>query len=309
MGSNKSRKRKAPATEDLSTDNERVKIINDEPAPSKRNVSTKSAALTKGSSVKFVMILSPAKTLDTSPMVRNEPIPWTLPSCDVSKTKELTEIMKQHSVSSLKKLLSISDNLATTAKQYWDEMTDESSGKPCIFAFQGAAYQGLSIDTIPDTLSTLNYLQGTLRIIDPLYGWLRPMDEIQPYRLEMATRNILPHQKLADYWKPSIQESIHNEKGDSIWILNLASEEYSAAVDYPEKMIKVVFRHEGRIISIHAKRARGLMVRYCAIHQISDTSQLIHFAEEGYRYQPNKSDETTFIFDRSKNWNQASKNK
>ena len=332
------------------------------------------------SATKLIFILSPAKTMNVTPMTRNQPIPWTKPSCDVSKTQELITIMKQYSPSSLQKLLHISETLAMTAKQYWDQMTlgtsrssddnkddDDSSstsnhttGKPCIFTFQGAAYQGLDIDTLlttkskHDDLAPLRYLQERLRIVDPLYGWLRPMDEILPYRLEMATKNIplvdrrgttndddddagdktksKPRKKtkhdnkkndkksikLHEYWKPSIQASIRNEGGTenvaknnkegedegtkSIVIINLASEEYSIAVDYTPR-IDIVFRHEGRVIGIHAKRARGLMVRYCAKNQIQNLSQLEQFAEEGYRYQPQQSNATTMVFDRSKNWN------
>ena len=224
-------------------------------------------------------------------------------------------------------------------------------------------------------MPVLKYLQETLRIVDPLYGWLRPMDEIQPYRLEMATKNILiadsgnnadgtfhcnstpdgnndvdsnDHDdtatntnksksttnkktktkssnnskdkktiKLHEYWKPSIQAAIHNETAgiegrvdgqddtkerNSLVIVNLASEEYSIAVDH-SPMIHVVFRDEGRVIGIHAKRARGLMVRYCAKNHVQSVSQLQQFNEEGYRYQPQQSNSSSMVFNRSKNWN------
>jgi cytoplasmic iron level regulating protein YaaA (DUF328/UPF0246 family) len=271
----------------------------------------------------FLMILSPAKTLNLAPMERDLPIPWTSPTCSDENTKEVMAIMKTHAKNSTKlsKLLGISASLTETAKTYWDEMTEEDNPqdnkstsnpnrKPCGFAFSGAAYQGLQMDTL--SKPALEYLQNSLRIVDPLYGWLRPMDVIQPYRLEMATKTLFsdtdaPKLKLADYWKPAIQTSIENEAVTKITttttptILNLASDEYSAAVDAP--MIKLVFRQDGRVLAVHAKRARGLMCRYLAEQNVSSLEQIQDFSEEGYSYQPNDSDdETTLVFDRPKNW-------
>lgn len=295
------------------------------------------------STPKLIFILSPAKTLDTTDKhsttttktttLGQQPIlPWTRPTtCDVSKTNQLIRVLKPHSASSLSKLLGISANLSAVAHEYWSSMElypedeevneDESSSssffrpnkenkknhpKPCIFAFQGAAYQGLDVESLLPNKKTLEYLQDTLRIVDPLYGWLRPMDVIQPYRLEMATKNVFKPQntKLADYWKPAIVESIRRERSsddEEVIIINVASDEYSAAVQHPQ-MIKVVFRHDGRVIAIHAKRARGLFVRYCAMHQVDSVEQLQSFDEEGYKYHPRFSSETTLVFDRLKNW-------
>lgn len=254
----------------------------------------------------FLMILSPAKTLDLSPMDIDKPIPWTKPECSLEKTKEVIQTMKGHAKSTggLSKLLGISTTLAGTAKTYWDEMEEESDDattvpKPCGFAFSGAAYKGLEINTM--SKKSLVYLQNSLRIIDPLYGWLRPMDTIQPYRLEMATKNVFDDKsiKLNEYWKPAILESYANNDEGKI-ILNLASDEYAAAVDVP--MVKIVFKHGSRVIAVHAKRARGLMVRYLAENNVSSLQEIHNFAEEGYMFQPQYSDDKTIVFDRPKEW-------
>jgi cytoplasmic iron level regulating protein YaaA (DUF328/UPF0246 family) len=327
--------------------------------PSSQPIATKTQKPITDVQLRF--ILSPAKTLDTSETKNtaiHRPIRWTRPNCNISKTNQLIRIMKQHSSSSLSKVLGISANLASTAHGYWTQMeeydekhneTDKQcniSNKPCIFAFQGAAYQGLAIDTLlssaqqqkeeaSSSAAAMEYLQETLRIVDPLYGWLRPMDVIQPYRLEMATKHVFSGKdkspKLANYWKPAIAESIRQEllvaqnnnggTTSEMVIVNVASDEYSAAVDRTTiltanndnnycRMIKVIFRHDGRVIAIHAKRARGLFVRYCALHQVTSIEQLKEFASEGYRYQTaseeaSASDDTTtnLVFDRSKTWN------
>ena len=162
------------------------------------------------------------------------------------------------------------------------------------------------------------YLQRHLRIIDPLYGCLKPLDLIQPYRLEMAAKNVLPGFKdLSVYWKESVTDYIaksdiytdnNNNSKTPCFLINLASEEYFAAVE-PKilstqniQVVKIIFQQEGRVISTHAKRARGLMVRYLANEGVTCLEQVKKFQMEGYELV---SDENlTLVFNRSKN-NQA----
>jgi uncharacterized protein len=151
-------------------------------------------------------------------------------------------------------------------------------------------------------------MQRNLRIIDPLYGTLRPLDLVQPYRLEMASKRIFPDDekiKLAEYWKTSVSEYLAADLilRDSKIILNLASDEYSAAVDasiLPEgtQYVKVIFWDGGRTIAVHAKRARGLMVRYLATHRVATLTDVQKFDAEGYSFVESKSNETTLVFDR-----------
>jgi cytoplasmic iron level regulating protein YaaA (DUF328/UPF0246 family) len=194
---------------------------------------------------------------------------------------------------------------------------DSADIKPCIYAFSGAAYQGLQASSISE--SAMSYLQENLRIIDPLYGVLRPLDTIQPYRLEMATRNVFPGKnlKLATWWQPRVterlsQDLLSDDRNEMI-LLNLASDEYSAAVNVkhlPEssRFVKVIFWQEGRVIAaVHAKRARGLMVRYLAQHGVKTLQDIQSFDVEGYEFVEKASDETTLVFDRKKGANKEDK--
>eukprot|EP00536_Pseudo-nitzschia_multiseries_P017359 jgi/Psemu1/314422/fgenesh1_kg.1515_\ len=232
-----------------------------------------------------------------------------------SHRKEVVAAMKEHatSASKLGALLKTSQKITASAQTYWQDMSEDASAagsgthKPSIFMFNGAAYSGLDIATMATT-NNLDYLQGHLRIVDPLYGWLRPMDRIEAYRLEMASKGVFanhnkddPKVKMEEFWKPPIRACIEGEEqpaagaaaGSSptpIVIVNLASDEYSAAVDVPTKrMIKVVFKHGGRTIAVHAKRARGLMVRYMATRSVESLDQLLDFDLEGYSFRPEES--------------------
>ena len=269
-----------------------------------------------------MMILSPAKTLDLSPYKppsgKSFPAP-TDPSCDSAKTTAVAVAMKARKEKDLEKLLKISSNLAKTSRKYWVDFKPDPSDrvdggkKPALFAFSGAAYQGLEAPTLSER--AVGYLQSNLRIVDPLYGSLRPMDLIQPYRLEMATKGALAKGEMGDAkdlargWRASVTESIGADLGGrevgSRLVANLASDEYSAAIDplsLPKgtAYVKVVFQQEGRVISVHAKRARGLMVRYIAENQVEDIEGMRRFDSEGYRFVKGRSEENHLVFDRPK---------
>jgi cytoplasmic iron level regulating protein YaaA (DUF328/UPF0246 family) len=256
----------------------------------------------------IMMILSPAKTLDLSPYVGNVQ-KLTHADCDLDRTAEVAKSLKKRK--DLKQLLGVSENIANTALKYWEAFTIEDSkrnseSKPCIYAFSGAAYQALRIQDCSQ--EAVDYLQRNLRIIDPVYGILRPLDQIQPYRLEMATKNVLPNvAKLADFWKESVTRRLSGEIGlrATPILLNLASDEYSAAVapdELPENIhyVKVIFREDGRVISVHAKRARGLMVQFLAENNIQTMEGVKSFDQEGYGFVVAYSDDTTLVFERSK---------
>jgi hypothetical protein len=278
------------------------------------------------------------------------------------------DAMKNHAtnssnpISQLKKILGVSDSLAKTAQNYWKAMQNGDGNdanasaypyKPCGFAFAGVAYAGLDISRLSN--HSIEYLQDHLRIVDPLYGWLKPMDVIEAYRLEMASRGVFDtgnnnnakkkksnasssSSSLAQFWKPAIRESLHKEEselqqgGDGgeegqqsrrIVIVNLASDEYSAAVDWPlDKMVKVIFRHAGRVVAVHAKHARGLMARYMAEHFVATLDSLVKFDLEGYTFRPEQSSSLDIsrcgqdddggdkemiklVFDRPADWNKA----
>jgi cytoplasmic iron level regulating protein YaaA (DUF328/UPF0246 family) len=279
-------------------------------------------------SYKMLMILSPAKTLNLEQDANHLPIEWTEPLAGLqTQRKRVVAAVKKHaaSASKLGSLLKTSTSLTATAQGYWKNMSSDgassasasASKKPSIMTFDGAAYSGLNVrDSIATNLSRLQYLQDHLRIVDPLYGWLRPMDAIEAYRLEMASKGLFAIEKnehdtklkLEDYWKPGIASCLKAEETEAaatptmadanaeasssyssttIVVVNLASDEYSSAVD--RAMVKIVFKHGQRTIAVHAKRARGLMVRYAALNAIETVDELKGFDMEGYSYQPDQS--------------------
>ena len=196
-----------------------------------------------------------------------------------------------------------------------------SENQPCMHLMElhSRAFKGIQPLSCND--ETLLYLQSNLRVIDPLYGVLRPMDLIQPYRLEMNTKAILKdletdEKKLADWWSNSVTNNLCNdlksrEKEEHRVVVNLASDEYSGAVNVDTleeggyKFIKVVFQQDGRVIAIHAKKARGLMVRYIAENQLDSVEGIKDFDVDGYSYIDSKSDTNKLVFDRSKDYNTA----
>eukprot|EP00550_Attheya_septentrionalis_P009849 CAMPEP_0198285538 /NCGR_PEP_ID=MMETSP1449-20131203/4797_1 /TAXON_ID=420275 /ORGANISM="Attheya septentrionalis, Strain CCMP2084" /LENGTH=343 /DNA_ID=CAMNT_0043982981 /DNA_START=208 /DNA_END=1239 /DNA_ORIENTATION=- len=301
--------------------------------PSAKSKHLQSSHKTKGedslteSKFMFRMILSPAKTLDMSPLSAQDAESilgdhaLTQPDCDVERTQQIFSIMKKQSPSSLGKLLGISPALSQTAHEYWSNFDATNripnSAKPALLAFSGAAYLGLQAKTLNPRC--IAYLQKHLRIVDPFYGSLRPLDAMQPYRLEMATKSLVPLLKkktppshefksLAQYWSPSMTKSLmeksdNNEMDAKIVLVNLASDEYSAAVDETafDHVVKIVFQQEGRVIAVHAKRARGLFCRFMAENEVASLKELEEFNREGYQYVSTRSTPPSrLVFDRPK---------
>ena len=212
--------------------------------------------------------------------------------------------------------------VCVSPQQYWQQFEEdmdqrpEEDTKPCIYCFSGAAYQGLQ--ALECSKETILYLQQNLRIIDGVYGILRPLDRMQAYRLEMATRKIFSDAnskepaKLNDFWKDAVTQQLSREleerPNDAQILLNLASDEYAAAVDPTalqettpnSQFVKVVFRDQGRVVAVHAKRARGLMARFVAETNATTLEDVKKFDKEGYKLVPKDTDETTIVFDRPK---------
>lgn len=272
---------------------------------SKRSATSVVAGVEDG----IMMILSPAKSLDLSPYEGR--LETTLPDCDPAKTIEIARAMKARNETALGKLLSISSKLASTANGYWESYQEGDGGeerKPCIYAFTGMAYQGLQVQTCSD--DAVLYLQSNLRIIDPLYGALRPLDKIQAYRLEMRTKGVLladQKTKLADFWSDACTTRIMEDlqPRQSKILLNLASDEYSAALDTSAlsedvRYVKIIFHDGGRVVTVHAKRARGMMTRFVADSRCQSLEDVKAFDVDGYSFAAALSDESTLVFQRPK---------
>lgn len=211
--------------------------------------------------------------------------------------------------------------MASTAYTHWKDFDLISSekkqksaswSKPAMFMFAGPAYLGLNPLTLTSQMSY--YLQANMKIIDPLYGCLQPLDKIQPYRLEMATKKISSSDEnfagsMSQFWAQSVTSHLCNDLQkrsiQSQVLLNLASDEYSATVlaqDLPPSVryVKVVFQQDGKVISVHAKKARGLMGRFLAEHEVMDLEAVKEFDLEGYAYVKERSKKDMLVFDRKK---------
>lgn len=250
------------------------------------------------------IVISPAKSLDFEK---------TLPTAQFTKpvflknTKEIISVLKTLTPKDLSELMHISDTLGELNwqrnKDFKTPFTPENS-RPAIYAFNGDVYQGLDAYTIPE--EKLAILQSKLRILSGQYGILKPLDLMQPYRLEMGTNLAIGESKnLYYYWKKTLTESLNKElKKDELFI-NLASTEYFSAIDTKSLKTPVItpeFKDykDGKlkIISFFAKKARGLMVRYIIDHNIETLEGLKGFNYEGYAFDANLSKGNTLVFTR-----------
>lgn len=252
------------------------------------------------------LLISPAKSLnfEKAPLVENH----TKPVFE-NKASQLVRNIKKLRVDELKELMSISDDLARLnyeRYQQWGHHSDETR-RAAIFAFQGDVYQGLKAESLSQ--EELRYAQSHLGILSGLYGLLRPLDLIEPYRLEMGTSiRQGKSANLYEFWKTSIKKQlIENMKAiDSETIINLASQEYFKSVPVKEikkRIISPVFKDqkngEYKIISFYAKKTRGLMTRFLLQNQSNDPTILQAFSEDGYLFNPGLSEENEPVFTRS----------
>lgn len=254
----------------------------------------------------MLIVLSPAKTLDydTPPTTDTHTLPEFVPH-----SAELIETLKPLSPAQIGSLMSISDALAAlNAARYatWSRRFTKRNAKQAVLAFDGDVYGGL--DAVSLSAAQLEYAQSHLRILSGLYGVLRPLDLMQAYRLEMGTRLANPRGKdLYAFWGELVTKSLNKTiaANKSETLVNLASEEYFKVVKpslLNVPVITPVFEDwkggRYKIISFHAKRARGLMARYAAIKGIRKPEHLKSFDSEGYAFDESVSSETKWIFRR-----------
>ena len=257
----------------------------------------------------MLIALSPAKSLDYStPIPHSDSISLSLPDF-MKQSAQLITLLKKQSALGLMELMSISEPLAQLNKaRYaaWKVKPGMESGKAAIFAFNGDVYEGL--DAYSLNLKQLSYHQKHTRILSGLYGVLRPFDLLQAYRLEMGTR--LANAKgsnLYAYWDDIIAKKLTEElqQHSSNTVINLASEEYFKSVKLSAlnaEVITPIFQDwktdRYKIISFYAKRARGLMARYCAQHNITNPEKLKQFNVDGYAFDADSSDQYRWVFRR-----------
>lgn len=261
----------------------------------------------------MIILLSPAKALDyqTPPHLERATQP-----AFIEAAAELIKMLRTLSPAQIASLMRISDPLAQLNFQRyadWSAVTDKQHSKQAVLAFNGDVYEGLNARTL--SAAALDWAQDRLRILSGLYGMLRPLDLIQPYRLEMATRLANARGRdLYAFWGERITEALNaqfaqlagsGEEGDRRILINLASAEYFKSVQQTRldaKVITPVFEdwQSGRykIVSFYAKRARGLMARYAIANRIVEAAQLKDFNSAGYIFAAQASDETRWVFRR-----------
>ena len=242
----------------------------------------------------MLMVISPAKTLDNTPQAAH--IPYTQLDF-LAHSRELITVLRKKNPADLAKLMSISDALAVlNAGRFadWHTPFGPENAKQAVLAFMGDVYEGLDASHLDE--DGLSYLQQHLRILSGLYGSLRPLDLMQPYRLEMGTRLENGRGKdLYAFWGSRISDVLAGDMAGEP-LINLASEEYFGAVKpalLPGEVISPVFQDEKggkyKIISFHAKKARGLMARYIIKQRLTRPEQLLEFDLAGYAYCPELS--------------------
>ncbi|MDB5433698.1 MAG: hypothetical protein JWP35_4814 [Caulobacter sp.] len=252
----------------------------------------------------MLMVISPAKSLDFAAPPVSAPLTTPELKADIA---ELDKATRKLSVRDLRKLMSISERLGTLNRerfQAFDPAADD--GLQAAFAFNGDVYLGLAARTLDKP--ALGWAQDHLRILSGLYGLLRPLDAIQPYRLEMGVRLKTKRGKsLYDFWGARLSEALNTAGQDMAdpTLVNLASQEYFGAVDAKALKLPVVtchFREEKagalQLISFYAKRARGMMARYAIDHRIETAQGLKGFDTAGYGFAKDQSTETDWVFSR-----------
>ena len=254
----------------------------------------------------MLSVLSPAKSLDfESPLPTTE---HTTPRL-LEQSVELIDVMRTISPGDLARLMRISEDLAhlnvTRYREFSPEHTPATS-RPAVLAFSGDVYQGLVASTFGKRDFT--EAQKTVRILSGLYGLLRPLDLIQPYRLEMGTRLVTGRGRSLYDWRGTritdlLREDLAASPGPEV-LVNLASQEYFSAIDTDRLGVRVVTpRFEDRnkdgvprIVSFHAKRARGSMAGWLVRNRVRSVAKLRDFTENGYHYDEDRSTQDVPVF-------------
>lgn len=252
----------------------------------------------------MLILLSPAKSLDFDsaipPVEAGEP-PFP------GETDRLVRSAARLSKARMKEIMPVSDALIDLNYRRYRGFFEQPE-RPAIYAFNGDVYTGFAARELDD--AAIDHAQNHVRILSGLYGVLRPLDAIRPYRLEMGTRWAPRHKSLVHFWGDRIAGHLAEDlpgSGEPV-VLNLASQEYFAAVGpgLEKRGIRIVtadFRQDGpdgpRFVSFDAKRARGMAARWLCENRHSDVEALKGFDSDGYRYVPEESSETVWRFTRA----------
>ena len=247
----------------------------------------------------MLVIVSPAKKINMNPI---QGIRITEPYFS-DNVKELIGITRALSVDDLQNLMGISFSLAQLNKDRFT-LFGKQQKKPAAFAFAGDTYKGLDAETMNS--EDLQWGQKYLRILSGLYGILRPLDAIEPYRLEMGSKLKGAHgASLYEYWGKKLSENLNKEakNNGSHVLVNCASNEYFSAIHSASLSLKVITPvfmerkdNKEKVVSFYAKKARGAMARFMMQNRLTEIDKLKSFNAGGYSYQPDQSDEEKLIY-------------
>ena len=250
------------------------------------------------------LVISPAKSLD---FTRSLPTESNSKACFLREAESLNDILRDKSPKQLSELMSISSSLGELNYQRnnsWKLPFNSSNSRQAIYAFNGDVYKGIDAYSISE--DKIELMQDTVRIISGLYGLLKPLDLIQPYRLEMGTKMPVGSNKnLYEFWRRKLTDSINQELKNGEVFLNLASNEYIKAIDtkvLKSPMITANFKQlkDGnyKTIAIFSKKARGLMTRYIIDNNINSIEGIKGFNSDGYFFTEALSTHKELVFTR-----------
>lgn len=254
----------------------------------------------------MLTVISPAKTLDYESPVNTAA--YTQPA-HLTQSRKLVRRLREFTAGDLSQLMHVSDNIATLNRERfksWKTPFKPENARQAMYAFKGDVYLGLDAYSLDD--GAVEFAQDHLRILSGLYGLLRPLDLMQPYRLEMGTRlETDAGSNLYQFWDGRLTRSLNQElkQAGSNTLINLASGEYFKAIkpkqlkaDIITPAFKEFHKGEYRFIQFHAKKARGLMTRYLIDQRIDDAEGLKDFDVEGYRFDAALSSGSDWVFTR-----------
>jgi cytoplasmic iron level regulating protein YaaA (DUF328/UPF0246 family) len=256
----------------------------------------------------MLIVVSPAKTLDyeSPPKTRV----FTRPDY-LDNSQELISHLRQLSSLDISELMKVSVKIADLnfgRYKTWNKKFTEKNAKQSVLAFKGDVYTGLDAESFSS--KDFSFAQKHLRILSGLYGLLRPLDLMQPYRLEMGTKlDTRRGKNLYEFWDSTITEGLNKQlnKIKSDTLINLASNEYFKAVKPKElnaEIITPAFKEykdgEYKMIGIYAKKARGMLSRYIIQNQLIDPADMKSFTEDGYKFNKKLSKANTWVFSRKR---------
>lgn len=254
----------------------------------------------------MLLVVSPAKNLDYKTSLPD--VVATQPRL-MKQSESLVEVCKQLSPADLSSLMSISDKLAMLNAERFNSFETpftQDNARPAMYAFNGDVYAGLDAYNLDE--QSVEFAQRHFRILSGLYGVLRPLDLMQPYRLEMGTKlKADGASSLYEFWGDDITDCLNKDirdQGDNV-LVNLASNEYFSSVNKKALDAMIITPHfkdekngKFKIISFYAKKARGMMARYIIENQLSEVSQLKEFDTAGYYFDESESSESDYVFKR-----------